>query len=144
MVALVLLKQLLVLLKQVLVLLLEAAPVLDIGLVLLRVRAIVRGQELLLGLARDAQLLTSLLADRCGRGTDRNAVTGTRHDITATPKAAGVPADPRACLEGLLTPRAVVADGNDHPRANAERYDDGGCGPPFLGTPRTPSGASQS
>jgi hypothetical protein len=76
------------LVKHVLVLLRQLALVAFEVLVLLRVQAVVRGQELLGGLPPDAQPLASLLAELCGRAIGCRPLTG-KHDVAAAAPAAG-------------------------------------------------------
>lgn len=137
-----LLEQTLVLLEQVLVLLLKQAPVGAEVLLLLRVPALVRGQPLLAGLPPNAQPLASLLAELGGLGADRRPLAGAHHHVAAA-AVAGVPADPRARVQGLRLRRAVAV-GHEHPGANGQRYRDGRYRPLSFGTPRTPSDASHS
>jgi hypothetical protein len=130
------------LLEQGLVLLRKEALVAEVVLVLLRVLALVRGQELLAGLPLDAQPLASLRAELRGRAIDCRALAGSGHHGVTAAAPARLPADPRARLQGLRL-RGVVAVGNQHPGANAQRYDDGRYSPPSFGT-RAPSGAPHS
>jgi hypothetical protein len=131
------------LLEQVLVFLLQDAPVAEVILVLLRVLALVGGEELLAGLAPDAQPLASLPAELRGGAIGRPALAGSGlYDVTAA-AIAGRPADPRARLQGLSLWRAVAVS-NEHPCADDQRYGHS-CGrPTSFGTPRAPSGASHS
>jgi hypothetical protein len=78
------------LVKQVLELLLQSLLVAAEVRGLLRVQALVRGQELLGGLAPGAQPLASLLADLGSRAV-RGPLTGAReHDVAAVAIAAGL------------------------------------------------------
>lgn len=129
--------------EQVLVLLRQLAPVAEVVLILLRVLALVRGQPLLAGLSPDIQPLASLRAEVRGRAIDGPALARTGpHNVTAVAKA-GVPADPRARLQGLRLWRAGAVS-NEHPYANGQRYGDGRYRPTSFDTPRAPSDASHS
>src|ERR1700722_3033456 len=132
------------LLEQVLVFLLQDAPVAEVILVLLRVLALVRGEELLAGLAPDAQPLASLPAELRGGAIGRPALAGSGlYDVTAA-GIAGPPADPRARLQGLVRCRAIAVSDEHHPCANDQRYGDGRYRPTSFSSLRAPSDASHS
>lgn len=108
------------LLEQILVRLLKLALVTDVVLVLPRVLALVRGQELLAGLAPGAQPLAGLLAEPRGGAAGGRVPAGSgQHGVTAAAPA-GLKADPglvcRACVGGasellaISTPAAAVSD----------------------------------
>jgi hypothetical protein len=78
------------LVKQVLELLQQSLLVAAEVRGLLRVQAVVRGQELLGGLPPGAQLLASLLADLGGRTVCGPLTTAREHDVAAVTVAAGL------------------------------------------------------
>jgi hypothetical protein len=78
------------LVKQVLELLQQSLLVAAEVRGLLRVQAVVRGQELLGGLPPGAQLLASLLADLGSRAVRGPLTTAREHDVAAVTVAAGL------------------------------------------------------
>jgi hypothetical protein len=78
------------LVKQALELLLQSLLVAAEVRGLLRVQAVVRGQELLGGLPPGAQLLASLLADLGSRAVCGPLTGATEHDVAAVAVAAGL------------------------------------------------------